>query len=187
MENQEGYFKNTEMMESKRVNRDNLKLINKKEVKLKIFDINTRKKDVLILSNELGINKLKEYEEKFKDFNLDIWVFFDLLPEDLVKKYYEFQGYKVYKTQYNRINFNEGEKIINDYLSKLISENTLEESFIRKGIPDFVVVKINENKIKELFFVEVKGDFDSLKLEQLDWIFSNKIETKIVGVEYNEM
>jgi len=63
-----------------------------------------------------------------------------------------------------------------DKYSKIKSYRTLIQY---KGVPDFLIVKINNKVVEDVFFVEVKTEWDSLRMSQIEWICKCKSKVLI--------
>lgn len=120
------------------------------------------------------------------EINVDIWN-----PESFVRKYFEKDGYKVTKLRYKFVKRNfEDAAIVDDFVSKhyrILGELTISNYLSISGVPDFLVYKIDKGNIIELFFVEVKSKYDTLKTEQLLWVFQNDIPVKFIICEFDKL
>ena len=132
------------------------------------FDIRTGKKEVINV-------KLSLYRGKITN------------SEKFVEKYYKLKSYEVVRLDPTKKHYY--------ILSKNCAKTYLEDNFIFKkehvydnwgffcssvGAPDFLVYKIKDEKIVELFFVEVKNLNDGVKFNQFKWFYSTDAPIKVV-------
>lgn len=117
-------------------------------------------------------------------------------PEEFIKNYYIFLGYKLIRTTFNGTNVDYDERIYmgNDeeyettdldiVKSYIKNKYNLEfNNITQKGVPDYIVYKIINKNIIELFFIEIKTNInDALRFTQLIWILNHNIPTKLVIV-----
>jgi len=100
-------------------------------------------------------------------------------PELFAKMYFERQSYKVIKCSAIQGN--------NTELNELVKLHNLPAKLIEvahmPGVPDFFCFKSKN----DWFFMEIKSWIDGYRIDQLLWLFTNRIKTKIifVDIEYN--
>ncbi len=167
---------------------------------LYLFNIRDRKSEKVEIEPLLDKNVIEFIEEGYAKIGLKIEICFIQESEQLVKKYFEYKGYKVLKT--NPLNKNGGEFLIycndskndGELIIKYLEDNfkfydkeegmNLQRYLGKSGIPDFLVYrKEHKEIIQELFFVEVKNWVDGLNGNQLLWIFQNNVPTKIAYLD----
>jgi len=112
-----------------------------------------------------------------------------LNAEELGETIFKNKGYEVYRPSSRKQTLflnqiSPRKKEIFDYLKILGFSNNCSE-LLMNGVPDLLVVKFNINKISELFMVEIKGPFDTVKTSQIDWYCRTSIPVFIMW--FNEL
>jgi len=137
-------------------------------------------------------NSLKQLES---NIGIKLSIKSIIKAEEFVKTHYKNKGYDVFRMEAGRAinSYNYDVGIDNNLVSMIL--NYLKDNYeLNKGnhftsfsnlinspgVPDFLVIKFNNGKIEELFFVEVKNETDSLRYSQLFWACSNNIPFRVV-------
>jgi len=139
-------------------------------MKLYFFDIRTLKREVICVKFS-GMEQITN-SEKF------------------IEQYYKLKSYNV--VQMNpTMHF--------CHLGKLCVKHYLDDNFIFNeknsnghwgnfccfnGAPDFLIYKLKDEEVVELFFVEVKSLNDGVRLNQLNWFNRTNVPGKIVFVDF---
>lgn len=103
--------------------------------------------------------------------------------EKFSKHYYTLQGYEVIRVTSNGmdINSNKERELIINYLKQ--QDSIVDsDSIIKAGVPDFLIYKLVNEEMVDIFFLEAKKKVDSLRYEQMLWIFGNKLPIKIMVI-----
>jgi len=104
--------------------------------------------------------------------------------EKYAREMYESDGYNVSNLSPYRFTDKVPQNLIEAIESRIFPKKAYELS--SPGLPDLVCWKKSDGQILELFFVEVKKNSDSLKMEQLIWFSKfNNLSSRIFCV-YSE-
>ena len=125
--------------------------------------------------NKIMVESLiREFTKFERHIGLRISVEQLINAESFIQDLYEQKGYSVEKLNPNTKKYQNFE-IIN-YLIKKFGECDMywEHQLSKTGVPDFLIYKQKNGMVIDLFFLEVKTETDSLRFNQIKWIFENK-------------
>lgn len=141
-------------------------------------------RDSLVKQETLDFeNMQKRYRVKdHKDIRLDS------TREKIIQETFEENGYQARKLnprgQFLKNLEGAERKLIKDWFSDMTGIDNF-FNFRTKGIPDFLIFKLQNSKITEVFFLEVKSDVDKLKQSQKQWLLDNEwAKVFLAKVEY---
>lgn len=162
---------------------------------LYIFDMRTGKQEFLDIGFLLDEKTQTAIESALNNIGVKLKVEGISNAEDIVKEYYEKSGYKVEKLYSKASPFSYGKETITNYLAdkyKLQYPREFEGESIytawqyfltHAGVPDYLIYKESNKKIKELFFCEVKSENDAVRFNQFKWYFRTNAPIKIIFTE----
>ena len=111
--------------------------------------------------------------------------------EEVVEKYYKSKSYQVIRLDATkRFCCFSSQNIVAHYLKNNFNfkKQNKDDSWYyfccSVGVPDFLVYKLKDKKIIELFFVEVKNMQGGIKFNQLNWFYRTNAPVKILYVDF---
>ncbi len=159
------------------------------------FDFRTGKYHLIPVNETIPYNLSDELEQLKRNMGLKLFIQGVDNPEHFIKSFYQNKGYQVarlpsFYLDYQHRKYDEFPSDVKQQIVKLIETNyslvkdgyckTILELFDKAGVPDFIVIKVVDKKVEDFFFVEVKSSKDSLRFEQIFWIFSSNVPFKLV-------